>query len=116
MLRSFFALLIVLATFSAANAQTEPAAHRQGKAQIGPTSNPTTGVRSAGEGRFGFHAVFEVRIAPGVIKTLDVRQYFGTETQSVEGFTRVRSSVPETAHLVSVQWFYPTLGDISIGQ
>jgi len=116
MLRSSIALLIVLASISAANAQAEPMAFGRSTSQFEPASTPSTGLRSAGEGRFGFHAIFELRIAPGIIKTLDVRQFFGSELQSVEGFTRVRSSVPDNAHLVSVQWFYPTLGDISIGQ
>lgn len=116
MLRSCIALLMALATFTIANAQAEPAAFRQDKAQVGTASASSTGLRGAGEGRFGFHAIFELRIAPGIIKTLDVRQFFSSELQSVEGFTRVRSSLPHSAYLVSVQWFYPTLGDISIGQ
>ncbi|MCH1583355.1 MAG: hypothetical protein L7S63_09575 [Flavobacteriales bacterium] len=116
MLRSSIALLIVLASICAANAQTDPVAFGRSASEFEPTSTPTAGLRSAGEGRFGFYAIFELRIAPGIVKTLDVRQFFGSELQSVEGFTRVRSSVPDNAYLVSVQWFYPTLGDINIGQ
>ena len=70
---------------------------------------------NADHNRYGFHAVFEVRYAPGVIKVLEVRQYFLTEMQSVQGFMRVRSSVPAGAILKSLDWVTPTGGFGSVG-
>ena len=71
--------------------------------------------RSMGEERYGFLAIFEVRVSPGVIKTLDVRQYFGSEQLAVQGFMRVKASLAGKAQLVHVNWISPTEGEISIG-
>ena len=71
--------------------------------------------RSFGEERYGFLAIFEVRVAPGVVKTLDVRQYFGSEELTVQGFMRVRASLSGQAHLVNVHWITPTEGGVVIG-
>lgn len=71
--------------------------------------------RSLGEERYGFSAIFEVRVAPGVVKTLDIRQYFASEEHAVQGFMRVKASLSGTAHLVHVNWITPTEGGEIIG-
>ena len=71
--------------------------------------------RSMGDERYGFAAIFEVRVAPGVVKTMDVRQYFGSEELSVQGFMRVKASLAGKAHLVHVNWLTPTEGGNLIG-
>jgi len=79
-------------------------------------SLPTLGpARSFEDGRYGFLALFELRVAPGVIKTLDVRQFFATEQLTVEGFMRVKTSMPASAELVHVTWVTPTQGQTGIG-
>ena len=71
--------------------------------------------RGHDDNRYGFNAMFEIRVAPGVIKTLDVRQFFSTEQHSVQGFMKVRSAMPADAVLVYVQWITPTSGTSPIG-
>ena len=71
--------------------------------------------RSVGEERYGFSALFEVRVSPGVVKTLAVRQYFASEEHAVQGFLRVRTSLSGSAHLVHVNWISPTEGGELIG-
>ena len=77
---------------------------------------PVGGLNRSGDERYGFNAIFELRVAPGVVKVLDVRQYFASEQQAVQGFLRVRTAMPEGAYLVSVQWTGPTQGQANIGQ
>ncbi len=71
--------------------------------------------RAHDDSRYGFNAMFEIRVAPGVVKTLDVRQFFSTEQLSVQGFMKVRSAMPADAVLVYVQWVTPTSGTGPIG-
>ena len=71
--------------------------------------------RFSGEERFGFIAIFEVRVGPGVVKTLEVRQYFANEEIAVQGFMRVKASLSGQAHLVHVHWISPTEGGVTIG-
>ena len=71
--------------------------------------------RGHDQNRYGFNALFEVRVAPGVVKTLDVRQYFSTEQLSVQGFMKVRRAMPADAVLVYVEWISPTSGNSPIG-
>ena len=77
---------------------------------------PVGGWNRSGDERYGFNAIFELRVAPGIVKVLDVRQYFASEQQAVQGFLRVRTAMPEGAYLVSVQWTGPTQGQANIGQ
>ena len=65
--------------------------------------------------RYGFQAMFEIRVAPGVVKTLEVRQYFATEQLSVQGFMKVRTAMPGQAELVYVTWISPTQGGGAVG-
>lgn len=65
--------------------------------------------------RYGFQAVFEIRVAPGVVKTLEVRQFFATEQLSVQGFMKVRTAMPGQAELVYVTWIAPTQGGGGVG-
>ena len=51
----------------------------------------------------------------GIIKVLDIRQYYVSETQAVQAFMKVQASVPPGAMLKSVQWFGPTGGSGSLG-
>jgi len=79
-------------------------------------ANPSLGLpKSTVDGRFGFLALFEVRFGPGVIKTLDVRQFYSSEQQAVEGFMRVKASMPVNAVLVEVTWVSPTEGHSGVG-
>ena len=79
-------------------------------------SLPATGpARSFEDGRYGFMALFEVRVAPGIIKTLDVRQFFASEQLTVEGFMRVKAAMPSNAELVHVTWLTPMEGQAGIG-
>jgi len=71
--------------------------------------------RGHDDNRYGFNAMFEIRVAPGVVKTLDVRQFFSTEQHSVQGFMKVRSAMPADAVLVYVRWISPTSGTSPIG-
>lgn len=71
--------------------------------------------RSQGDGRYGFAALFELRVAPGVVKSFDVRQYFPTEQLAVQGFMRVQNAMPNGSILVAVNWIAPTNGDSAIG-
>lgn len=63
---------------------------------------------NADHNRYGFHALYEVRVNPGIIKVLDIRQYYLTEMQTVQAFMRVQASVPAGAMLKSVEWISPT--------
>ena len=71
--------------------------------------------RGHDQNRYGFKAIFEVRVAPGVVKTLDVRQFYSTEQLAVQGFMKVRSAMPIHAVLVHVEWVSPTSGAEVIG-
>lgn len=70
---------------------------------------------TAGHNRYGFHALYEVRMSPGVIKVLDIRQYYITEAQAVQAFMKVQASVPPGSILKSVQWISPTGGSGGLG-
>ena len=70
--------------------------------------------KSLGDERYGFIALFEVRVAPGIVKSLEIRQYFGNEEHAVQGFMRVKASLTQ-AHLVHVNWVTPTEGGVVIG-
>ena len=71
---------------------------------------------SVGGQKFGFHAHFEIRVAPGLLKPLEVRQYFNSEEQAVAGFMRVRNAMVDHAHLVSIVWVTPTDSQQGLGQ
>jgi hypothetical protein len=71
--------------------------------------------RSGEDGRYGFAAIFEWRIAPGVVKTFDVRQFYSTEALAVQGFMRVQSALPSGTDLIHIEWMAPTTGDAQIG-
>ena len=71
--------------------------------------------RSGDDGRYGFLALFELRIAPGIVKSFDVRQFFPSEQLSVQGFLRLQSAMPSGTVLVHVDWLSPTTGESGIG-
>ena len=71
---------------------------------------------SVGGQKFGFHAHFEIRVAPGLIKPMEVRQYFNSEELAVAGFLRVRNAMVDDAHLVSIVWVTPTDSQQGLGQ
>lgn len=72
--------------------------------------------RAASYGRYGFQAVVELRVAPGVNKRLNVRQYFPSLEAAQLGFAAVRSALPAHSHLISLVWFFPTDSQDEIGQ
>lgn len=78
---------------------------------------PTPAASRTGDGgRYGFMALFEIRVAPGVVKVLDVRQFFASEQLAVQGFMRVQEAMPDQAVLAGVTWIGPTEGQQGIGQ
>lgn len=118
-MRCFFLLLALSFVMANVQAQTpghfdmhRPSAFDNSFVGTLPSTGPA---RSFEEGRYGFMALFELRVAPGVIKTLDVRQFFPTEQMTVEGFMRVKAAMPTTAELVQVTWLTPTEGQTGIG-
>ena len=119
MLRSFVAFVALLFMASTATAQTPATADFHMPSAFDNSyagTLPQSGVmRSMGEDRYGFQAIFEWRVAPGVVKVFDVRQYFGTEQGAIQGFMRVQSSMPQGTSLVNVEWFSPTTGGSEIG-
>ena len=119
MLRPFLAIILFASAFGI-QAQTPvfPEFHKpssfdnsyQGTLPQGGAS------RMSQEGRYGFLALFEIRVAPGVVKVLDVRQFFDTEQLAVQGFMRVQAAMPNQAVLANVVWINPTEGQMDIGQ
>ncbi len=85
-------------------------------AQVQQTDFPSSQLQvSSGHNRYGFHALYEVRMSPGVVKVLDVRQYYISENQAVQAFMKVQSSVPPGSILKSVEWISPTGGSGGLG-
>ena len=119
MLRSIVAFAALLFMASTATAQTPGTADFHMPSAFDNSfagTLPQSGVmRSMGEDRYGFQAIFEWRVAPGVVKVFDVRQYFGTEQGAIQGFMRVQASMPQGTSLVNVEWFSPTTGGSGIG-
>ncbi len=119
MMRSFLSFLLVLASFSI-QAQTPGTAdlHRPSSFDNSFEGTLPQGglARSFQEGRYGFLALFEIRVAPGVVKVLDVRQFFANEQLAVQGFMRVQAAMPDQAVLANVVWLNPTEGHMGIGQ
>lgn len=119
MIRSFLAalFLIGIGTLSAQTPGTaefhRPSSFDNSFAGTIPTQAAS---RTGDGGRYGFMALFEIRVAPGVVKVLDVRQFFPTEQLAVQGFMRVQSAMPDQAILASVTWLGPTEGQETIGQ
>lgn len=119
MARFFLPLLALMLVSSAADAQTpgvaqlsRPSAFDNSYAGTLPSGGAA---RSFEEGRYGFLALFEIRVVPGVVKTLDVRQFYPTEQQTVEGFLRVQAAMPNSANLVQVEWLSPPEGQSGMG-
>ena len=54
-------------------------------------------------------------MSPGVVKVLDVRQYYISENQAVQAFMKVQASVPPGSILKSVEWISPTGGSGGLG-
>ena len=111
--RTFF-LLAAISLSGFAQAQTPGSAERHALTGFDNGYANTLPVpvydRGHDQNRYGFKAMFEVRVAPGVVKTLDIRQAYATEQQSVQGFMKVRSALPANAVLIYVQWITPASG------
>ena len=113
--RSFLLLPALLLSFSMMGQEALPVQHTKSPAQVQAASGHSVMPTTAGHNRYGFHALYEVRMSPGIIKVLDIRQYYVSETQAVQAFMKVQASVPPGAMLKSVQWFGPTGGSGSLG-
>ena len=84
--------------------------------QVEQTDFPASQLQSTSDhNRYGFHALYEVRMSPGVIKVLDIRQYYISENLAVQAFMKVQASVPPGSILKSVQWISPTGGSGGLG-
>jgi len=107
-------LAAALGTASMIQAQTPASAERHALTSFDNGYANTLPVpvydRGHDQNRYGFKAMFEVRVAPGVVKTLDIRQAYATEQQSVQGFMKVRSALPANAVLIYVEWITPASG------
>ena len=113
-----FFLIVALAWSQPAMSQSSRTSIPSG---IGKTQSNSTlamnGARSSvGGQKFGFHAHFEIRVAPGLVKPMEVRQYFNSEEHAVAGFLRVRNAMVDNAHLVSIVWVTPTDSQQGLGQ
>jgi hypothetical protein len=112
-------LLVVISISGMVQAQTPGSAERHALTEFDNSYANTLPVpvydRGHDQNRYGFNAIFEIRVAPGVVKTLDVRQYYSTEQLAVQGFMKVRSAMPADAILVHVEWVSPTSGAEVIG-
>lgn len=73
-------------------------------------------VRAGSNERYGFHAAFEVRVSPGIFKTLQVRQYFGTQQAAHQGMSDLKTDLPANSHLVYLLWITPTGSQGQIGE
>jgi hypothetical protein len=111
-------LAAALSTASMIQAQTPASAERHALTSFDNGYANTLPVpvydRGHDQNRYGFKAMFEVRVAPGVVKTLDVRQAYATEQQSVQGFMKVRSALPTNAVLIYVEWITPASGSSNL--
>ena len=58
--------------------------------------------------RYGFIAWFEIRVSPGIVKTLNVRQFFNSAQHAIQGFARVQEAMPENSVLRGIEWVFPT--------
>ena len=119
MLRSLLALIFIAAAFGT-QSQTPvfPEFHKPSSFDNSDHGTLSHGgaSRSSEQGRYGFLALFEIRVAPGVVKVLDVRQFFDTEQSAVQGFMRVQAAMPNQAVLANLVWINPTEGHMDIGQ
>ena len=113
--RSFLLLPALLLSFSMLGQEALPFQNGKSLAQVQAASSHSVMPTTTGHNRYGFHALYEVRMSPGIIKVLDIRQYYVSETQAVQAFMKVQASVPPGAMLKSVQWFGPTGGSGSLG-
>ena len=73
-------------------------------------------VRAGSNERYGFHAAFEVRVSPGIFKTLQIRQYFGTQQAAHQGLSDLKTDLPANSHLVYLMWITPTGSQGQIGE
>ena len=85
-------------------------------ADLSERNGQSLNVRAGSNERYGFHAAFEVRVSPGIFKTLQIRQHFGTQQAAHQGLSDLKTDLPANSHLVYLTWITPTGSQGQIGE